>query len=674
MRAVLAVALFLALAPGLHAAGLGDVDTALSEVSFDEVQVAPDGSRLAFIARRNDFEHDREAFSLWVLDLTSKTAAPLHLADLAACSALHWSPEGRTLSFLGSEKPADGVQLFLMESVSGAKPWPLTDPTRFENGVDLYAWLPDGSGLLAVTTDPPGAAMVAGQRALRSFYGDVRRRVDSVPVLPSLYRVPKGGGPAERLGAVPFEIPLDLQISADGRWVAVNGEDRSETSRSNQIEILPVGTPAGPHRRTGEVSWKEGIAWAGGELFVVRTGKEQAGRFVFTDGRLDRMGAEGRLVPVVPIAQELEGYLKQIVPLPDGGLLVTANVSTVMRVSRVEPASGSVRTLREQHGWLSNLSVSRDGKRIAFVASDSRHYPEIYVADGPEGIASARTVTSVNAPLTAEAQPEIETFSWDDGAGGTVEGALFWPPGRKGEKGLPLVVDLHGGPFSVARTEAVSLQASFLSYPALLAARGFLVLNPNSRGSAGRGDDFAQGIVGHRCSRPSEDVIRGVESLIARGWADRQRIGVIGYSGGGGLSKCLIGRTDLFRAACTGAGVWDDFALYGTLRGRMWAESFYGSVPPWEDFALWWNESPMSGLGRVKTPTLIVAGEKDGEAPVQSDELYRGLVARGVPTEFLVFPGEGHVFTRPSHKRTKMRAEISWLEHYLLGKPRAELK
>jgi dipeptidyl aminopeptidase/acylaminoacyl peptidase len=560
MRAVLAVALLLALAalaPGLHAAGLSDVDFALSEVSFDEVQVAPDGSRLAFIARRNDQEHDREAFSLWVLDLPPKTAGPLRLADLAACSSLRWSPDGRVLSFLASEEPAAGSQLFLMEPISGAKPQRLTDPASFGNGVDLYAWLPDGSGLLAVTADPPGAAAVASRRALRDFYGDVRRLVASSPLLPSLYRVPRAGGPAERIGAVPFEIPLDLQISADGRWAAVNGDDRSEVSSSNQVELLPLGEPAmaakaSPRRRTAEVSWKEGMAWAGGDLFVIAAGREQAGRFVFTEGRLYRMGTEGRLAPVAP---GLEGYLKQIVPLPDGSLLVTANISTVMRVSRVEPTSGIVRTLREQRGWLSNLSASRDGTVIAFIATDPRHFPEIYVAQGPEGIASARPMTGVNAALTAQPQPEIETVSWDDGAGGTVEGALFWPPGRKGEKGLPLIVDLHGGPFSVARTEAVSLQGSFLSYPALLAARGFLVLNPNSRGSAGRGDAFAQGIVGHRCSRPSEDVIRGVESLVVRGWADRQRVGVIGYSGGGGLSKCLIGRTDLFRAACTGAGV-----------------------------------------------------------------------------------------------------------------------
>jgi dipeptidyl aminopeptidase/acylaminoacyl peptidase len=173
---------------------------------------------------------------------------------------------------------------------------------------------------------------------------------------------------------------------------------------------------------------------------------------------------------------------------------------------------------------------------------------------------------------------------------------------------------------------------------------------------------------------PSQDVIRGVESLIARGWADRSRVGLIGYSGGGGLSKCLIGRTDLFRAACTGAGVWDDISLFGTARGAMWAEGFYESKQPWDDFELWWNESPLSGLGRVKTPTLLVAGDRDPtKAAAQADELYHALVWRGVPAELLVFPGENHIFTKPSHKRTKIRAEISWLEHYLLGKPRAEL-
>ena len=653
-----ALALHPLAAPGV--AELGDaIDNALKEVVFVEVAIAPDGRQVAFITRRDDTVRDAEEFTLWRLDLEPPGAAPVRVTGgLDPLSGLRWSSAG-ALSYLAAG--TDGAAQVFVAEPGAAAPRRLTDPARFQGGVDLYDWLPDGSGLIVSASDSP-----ADEPKLKAFYDDVRR-LPGPAATSSLYRIALAGGPAGRLGTTPFEESLGLAVSPDGRWIAVTGNDLNEAARSSQVELLPLGSPASPNRRrTAQVSWKESLAWAGKDLFVGVEGEEQGGRFVFTEGRLFRLGEGGRLDRVVP---GLEGYLKEQVSLADGSLLVTTKVSTRTRVCRVEPGSGKVQILREHRGWLAYLSASRDSRRIAFVASDAQHYPEIYVARGPEGIASARPVTDFNAALTHGPLPEIETVSWDDGAGSTVEGVLFWPPGRKGEKGLPLAVDLHGGPFSVARTEAVSLEGSSLYFPALLAARGFLVLNPNSRGSAGRGDAFAQGINGHHCSRPSEDVIRGVESLIARGWADRARIGVTGYSGGGGLSKCLIGRTDLFRAVCTGSGVWDDVATFGTARGLMWTEAFYNSTPPWEDRELWRSESPHERLDRVKTPTLIFAGERDGLSPVQSEELYRGLVARGVPAELLVFHGEGHIFTKPSHKRTNMRAEISWLEHWLLGTP-----
>ncbi|HEX9942310.1 MAG TPA: S9 family peptidase [Thermoanaerobaculia bacterium] len=670
MRPLFTLLLVLAVAPAA-AADLADVDTYLGETVFDEVQVSPDGSRLAFITRRNDFERDREAFALWTLDLSrpagSEAARPVRLADTGTYSALRWSPDGRLLSFLNA---ADGeaAQLSVLQPSSGAAPRRLTDPARFADGVDLYDWLPDGSGLIFVAAEPPEETADA-RRKRQEFYGDVRRRPGPA-AKSSFFRVALADGKADRIDAMPFEVPAALAVSPDGWWLAALGYGTVGTVDTNEVLLLPLGPQAIGAQRTRNLIWEESLAWAGKDLFVAGPGEDKDGPYANTDGRLYRVEGYSRLARVSP---GLEGYVKQMVPLADGSLLVTANVSTHMRVSRVEPGSGKVRTLLDQPGWIANLSASRDGGTIAFGTSDPRHFPEIYVAQGADGLAKARPVTDFNASFTRGPLPETETVSWDDGEGGTVEGVLFWPPGRKGAKGLPLVVDLHGGPFSVARTEAVSLQGSFLSFPPLLAARGFLVLNPNSRGSAGRGDAFAQGIAGRRCSRPSQDVILGVESLVARGWADRERLAIVGYSAGGGLSKCLIGRTDLFRAAVTGAGVWNDIALYSTRRGLMWAEAFQRSQPPWEDFARWWSESPASRLDRVKTPTLILAGERDGEAPSQAEELYRGLVARGVPAELLIFPGEGHVFSKPSHKRTKMRAEISWLEHYLLGKPRAEL-
>lgn len=662
MRLALAVALWLIAAPG-PAADLSDAQTFLGQTAFDEIQVSPDGSRLAFITRRNDFERDRETFGLWTVDLSNPTADPVRLAELEGCSALRWSPDGRTLSFLAPAGAEGELQIFLLGLSPGAAPRRITS---FPAGADLYDWLPDGSGLVAEAVDPPGVE----RNASRDFYGDVQRLPAPFPPA-SLHRITLDGA-MERIAATPFEVSGFLGVSPDGRWLAVAGSGLRQTADTAELALLPLGAGGTPPRRTRNLVVEEGLAWSGKTLFVSGSGEEKDRHYTVTDSRLYRADSKEKGLRLVRAAPDLQGGLLQTVSLSDGSLLASTLVSTGMRISRVEPDSGKVRTLREQRGWIANLAASRDGRRIAFVASDARHFAEIYLAEGVDGIATARPVTRFNAVLGRGALPEIETLSWDGGDGVSVEGVLFWPPGKKGQKGLPLIVELHGGPFGVARVEAVDLYGSYTSYPALLAARGFLVLNPNYRGSGGRGDAFTQGIEGRHCSRPSEDVIRGVESLVARGWADRDRIGLSGYSGGGSLSKCLIGRTELFRVAVTGAGVWDHLSLFGTARGPMWAEAFYGGKAPWEDFERWWSESPVSGLGRVRTPTLIVSGERDGTAPAQASEMYQGLIGRGVPAESLIFPGEGHLFTKPSHKRTKIRAEVSWLEHYLLGRPRAD--
>jgi dipeptidyl aminopeptidase/acylaminoacyl peptidase len=672
MQSVLVVAFSMA-AVSASAADLSNIETFLGETSFDEVQISPEGSRLAFVTRRNDFEHDREVFTVWRIDLdgNGRGARPVQLAELGSCSTLRWSPDSLSLSWLSAAPPDPGLQLFVMTPSPGAVARRLTDAVRFPDGIDLYDWLPDGSGFVVAAADPPGGAAIAEQRKQRDFYGDVRRLPDPPPRA-SLSRISLTDGRVERLAAAPFAEPAALAVSPDGRWLATAGSSQRDTVDGSEMALLALtsGAAAGPPRRTRNFVLEDRLTWAGKDLFVSGMGEEKDGRYTATESRLYRVDAgDLRFIRVAP---GLAGSVAEAVPLAGGSLLTVTSVSTRMQISLVDVAAGKVRTLRDQRGWISNLSATRTGERIAFVAGDAHHFAEIYVAQRLDGVAAARPVTGFNAALTNAPLPEIETVSWDGGDGVTVEGVLFWPPGRKGERGLPLIVDLHGGPFGVARIEALDLFGTSMSYPALLAARGFLVLNPNYRGSGGRGDEFTRGIEGHRCSRPSQDVIRGVESLVARGSADRDRVGLIGYSGGGGLSKCLIGRTDLFRAAATGAGVWDDISVFGTVRGGSWTEVFYESKPPWEDFQRWWDESPIGGLGRVKTPTLIVAGQRDGIAPAQASELYHDLVWRGASAELLLFPDEGHIFAKPSHKRIKIRAEISWLEHYLLGKPREE--
>jgi dipeptidyl aminopeptidase/acylaminoacyl peptidase len=645
----------------------------LGETFYTEIRLSPDGRRVAFVAYTNDFERDREDIGVWLADLErSAPAGPVRLMrQPGSYSGLQWSPDSRLLSFLWTDDATGAPHLHVLDPAGGGEPRRLTDPKRFEDGISAYEWLPDGSGFLFVAADEPDGASQAERRARRDLYGDVRR-LPEPRLEQALYRLRLAGpaSPAERVAGMPFELAGSLAVSLDGGWAAVSGFDRSELARTAEVVVLPLGPQAVAPRQTRNLAWEEILAWAGSDLIVAAMGEAGPdGRFAVTEAHLQRVDAGGRLVPVAP---DLPGYVLQIVPLADGTLLVTTVVSTRMRIFRVEPATGRMISLHEHPGWLFSLSASRDGGRVAFVASDSRRFPEVYVADGLDNLAGARPVTSFNADRSRKPLPGIEVVSWDNGEGDRVEGVLFWPPGRRGEKNLPLVVDLHGGPFSVARMEAVSLFGAFMSYPALLASRGFLVLNPNYRGSAGRGDAFTRAVQEGPCSRPATDVVTGVESLIARGWADRDRVGILGYSYGGGVTNCTIARSSLFRAACTGAGTWSSLSrVTGAARGASWAEILFGGKFPWDAFTLYWEESPASRAGRVKTPTLALAGDRDGTAPAQAQDLFWSLTAAGTPVELLLFPGEGHVFRKPSHKLTKVRAEISWLEHHLLGKPRA---
>lgn len=672
MRPILVLAFLLAAGPGV-AADLSDPRFYLSETAYDEVKVSPDGSSLAFLARKNDFEKDREDVSLWIARL-DQPSEPVLLAPLpGGGSGLRWSPDGRLLSLLSADEGTGTDQIVLADPAGGA-PRRLTNPARFADGISFYDWLPDGSGVIFAATEPVAESVLATQKKLEEFYGDVRRSPGPPAPKIGIYRLsllPAGAAP-EHVGTAPFEILVDLRVSPDGWWAAIPGYDSSELTATSELVFLPLGPQAVGPRKTRNLTWEEAITWSGSnDLLVIGMGEEEDGRFAITEERLYRLEPQGG--DLVRIAPEIPGSVLQAVPLADGSVLATAVVSTHIRVYLVEPG-GRVRQIHENQGFVANVSASRDGRRIAFVGSDARHFPEIYLAEGRDGFAKARPVTRFNAALSASPLPEIETVSWKNSGGDTIEGVLFWPPGRKGEKGLPLMVDLHGGPFGTARVESVGLIGSFMSYPSLLASRGFLVLNVNYRGGGGRGDAFTRAVALHHCSRPANDVITGAESMVARGWADRERMGIIGYSYGGVVTTCTISFSDLFRAASAGAGRWSNVTYFaGNRRAQSWAETFYGGKYPWEDINLYWQESPVSRTNRVKTPTLAVYGERDGVTATQAGELYRSLVLAGVPAELLIFPGEGHIFRKPAHKLTKIRAEISWFEHYLLGKPRAEL-
>ncbi|HEV3072981.1 MAG TPA: hypothetical protein VHB47_01080, partial [Thermoanaerobaculia bacterium] len=361
MRYVAILVLWLAAAPA-SAADLSDVETFLGETAFDEVQVSPDGSLLAFVTRRNDFAHDREEFGVWTLDLAAgqRAARPVRLLAIASCSALRWSPDGRWLSFLSEAEPRGGLQLFVVSPAPGKAARRLTEPDRFQDGIDLYDWLPDSLGLIVEAAElPPGSAgsagtATAGGHARRDFYGDVRR-LPGPPPSASLSRISLTDGRVERLAAAPFEEPGALAVSPDGSWLAIAGSGLREMVEDTEVALLPLASqPAaaaaattGAVRRTHNLVLEDRLWWAGERLFASGMGEGKDGRYTATEPRLYRVDTgpadDLRLLRVAP---SLAGSVGEMVPLADGSLLTVTTVSTRMRISLVDAASGAVRTLR----------------------------------------------------------------------------------------------------------------------------------------------------------------------------------------------------------------------------------------------------------------------------------------------------------------------------------------
>jgi dipeptidyl aminopeptidase/acylaminoacyl peptidase len=632
----------------------------LGVTAFREVQVSPRGRHVAFVTARNDFERDVEEVTVWRLEVgpDGRPGGLTRLThDVADYSGLRWSPDGSSLACLSSGA-SPGLVAF--PTTAGGQPF------SFAHTAPMVAfdWAPDGASIVfASPAEPPEAE----GKARREFYGDAVRFANAAPRT-AFFRLTFDRAALQQIAAVEGTV-AELRVSPDGRQIAYLSGPPGEFNDgpwNTEIFLLPADGGS-PRRLTENLVQEVGLIWsaAGDALYAGGDNEVGSTRMVQTQPSLYRIPlADGRIAEIAPA---FEGELGEPSLFADGSLLAAGGLSTTVDLYRVEPASGRATRLSAYRGHVQNPSASRDGRAVAFALSGRDAFPELYVAVGAGALAAAAPATDFNAALATLPRPEIETIRWPNGEGDEIEGVLYWPPGKRGATGLPAIVMIHGGPW-MADTEA--LAGGYIGYPALLASRGYLVLKPNYRGSTGRGEAFLRAIEGYACSRPVTDILAGVDHLVARGWADEKRLGVMGYSYGGVLTNCVIGRTPRFSAAASSAGVWNYTSRFGTANNFYVADILYLHKNPWDDVERYWGESAISRAGDIKTPTLVMHGGNDRGVPtMQGYELYRALVRLKVPTELIVFPGEGHIFRKPSHKLTKVRAELAWFDHYLLGRP-----
>jgi dipeptidyl aminopeptidase/acylaminoacyl peptidase len=276
-----------------------------------------------------------------------------------------------------------------------------------------------------------------------------------------------------------------------------------------------------------------------------------------------------------------------------------------------------------------------------------------------------RRLTNVNPQAASWKLPQLSVVSWKGAGGQQVEGILELPPDyKKGDK-VPLVVEIHGGP-----TTATYFKLQYWIYGrTLLPARGYAVLCPNYRGSTGYGDKFTTDLIGHENDLDVEDILKGVDHLVEQGIADPDRLAVSGWSNGGYLTNCIITKTTRFKAAISGAGIVDAIMEWGSNDEPAYAMVFKQGLP-WTNPEKYHKASSTYQLDKVRTPTLIhVGGNDDRCPPGHSRMLYRALKEYlHVPTELVVYPGEGHGIMKYRNRRAKLEWDLAWLDRHVLGK------
>jgi len=630
------------------------VDQVLSLKRAGSPEISPDGRWVAYTVRETNWDDNAYETEIFLAE-ASGGGAPRQLTNAKKSSrAPAWSPDGSRLAFLSDR--SDKTQIYVINPLGGEA----EAITSIDDGVTSFQWSPDGKSIAYTATEPKTAAAKDREKKYGEF-----QIVEQDYRMTQLFVLDLASRASKALTSNAFTVG-SFRWSPDGTSIAFDHRVNPSPGFGGTADISIVTVADGAIRKlVAQDGPDDGPVWSpDGSRIAFQTAMSNPAYF-YTNRVIATVSAAGGAPTVLSAAFDED---PSIVAWKANGLFFSASQRTNAYLYRLDPATRSVAKLAPADGWAgSTFSLSRDGSKAAYVASDPNAMPDVFVSGVGASMADRPVrLTDMNAQTASWTTSTLEVVSWKSQDGVTIEGVLHKPVDYDAARKYPLLVVIHGGPTGISRP--VPFNSSI--YPIdVWVPRGVVVLEPNYRGSAGYGEKFRSLNVRNLGVGDAWDVLSGIDALIAKGIVDPARVGAMGWSQGGYISAFLATHDAArFRAISVGAGISDWTTYYVNTDITPFTRQYLKSTP-WNDPQIYAKTSPITYIGQAKTPTLIQHGATDQRVPLPNAfELYRGLQDTHVPSKLIVyqgFGGIGHGPTKPKSHRATMEHNLEWFDQYM---------
>ncbi len=651
MKRVLSLLLLLIVFTPIYAERRGmDPEDVLGIKGISDLKLSPDGKKALFTVRECNLKDNEYNTDIWLLQIEDGSILKITQSPKQD-NTPRWSPDGRMIAFISNR---DGKnQIYLMRTDIG-EPWKLTDsPT----GVESFEWAPDSKYIVYSMKDPRTEEEEKKIKEKDDAYSLFKNLKNS-----HLWKISIDGKENKKLTNGNFHVSR-FKISNYGKEIVYSSapSPRVEDSILSELYIIPIDGRDPKRLTENRIS----------ENFFQFSPDDSSISFIsFSDLNLKYPGSSKLFLlnlkdmKIKALTTSFNGEVSSYKWFSNNTIIFTGDIGLTSNLFKLDLDKNVISQISKEEGVIRNFSILKNGNKIIFLFTTPKELPSIYMA----------SIDDFKPVKLADFNPQIrelnlgdfKPYRWKSKDGRTIEGIIGLPHDFEKGKKYPLIVQLHGGP---ASAYMLSFPSGISSYSHVFTGKGWVVFQPNYRGSTNYGEGFMKEIAGKYFDKSIDDIITGIESLIKEGIVDKERIGVMGWSAGGHMTNWLIAHyPNMFKGACSGAGAANWISMYAQT-DIQYTREFYFLDKPWNKVELYLKYSPILYVNNVKTPTLILCGEEDERVPLpQSKELHMGLLKNGVPTELVIFPREPHGLREPKHQLYKMRKELEWLEKWVIKK------